>query len=449
MSYDFDLFVIGAGSGGVRAARFAAGYGARVAVAESRYLGGTCVNVGCVPKKIMWYAAQLVHALDDAPSYGFRLDYFGFDWHTLKNARDSFVQSINTWYRGYLAEAGVALIEGFGRFIDARSVMVGDQHYSADHLVIATGGRPRVPQLPGTQFGITSDGFFALNTCPQRVAIVGSGYIAVELAGMLHALGAEVTLLLRKDQVLRSFDSLLREQLMAQLREDGIHILPHTQINAVARLAKGTLSLHCEGRRDTLEVDTLLWAIGRDPNTDTINLAAAGVATNPNGTIPTDAYQNTNIAGIYAIGDVTEHFHLTPVAIAAGRRLADRLFAQQPDRYLPYTNIPSVVFSHPPIATIGLTEEEARHQYGTAVRIYQTRFRSMYHAFTPRQPQTAMKLVCLGPEEKIIGCHLIGEGADEILQGFAVAIRMGATKRDFDDTVAIHPTSAEELVTMR
>ncbi|MBE2294052.1 MAG: glutathione-disulfide reductase [Phycisphaerales bacterium] len=449
MTQHYDLIVIGGGSGGLSVAERAARHGARCALIEVGRLGGTCVNVGCVPKKIMWYAAQLAHALDDAPSYGFRLDYFGFDWHTLKNARDSFVQDINTWYRGYLAEAGVELIEGFGHFTDARTLVVGDQHYSADHLVIATGGRPRVPQLPGAQFGITSDGFFELNACPQRVAIAGSGYIAVELAGMLHALGAEVTLLLRKDQVLRPFDALLREQLMERLREDGIHILTHTQVNAVARMAKGTLNLHCTGRGDTLEVDTLLWAIGRDPNTDSINLAAAGVVTNPDGSIPTDPYQNTNIAGIYAIGDVTERFHLTPVAIAAGRRLADRLFAQQPDRYLPYENIPSVVFSHPPIATIGLTEEEARHQYGTAVRIYQTRFRPMYHAFTPRQPQTAMKLVCLGPEEKIIGCHLIGEGADEILQGFAVAIRMGATKRDFDDTVAIHPTSAEELVTMR
>ena len=449
MTQHYDLIVIGGGSGGLSVAERAARHGARCALIEADRLGGTCVNVGCVPKKIMWYAAHLAHALDDAPGYGFRLDYFDFDWQALKTARDAFVRNINEGYLGYLAEAGVELIRGFGRFADARTLTVGGERYSADHLVIATGGRPRVPQVPGAQFGITSDGFFELNACPRRVTIAGSGYIAVELAGMLHALGAEVTLLLRKDHVLRSFDAMLREQLMERLREDGIKVLTRTQVSAVARLAKGALSLHCDGRRETLEADALLWAIGREPNTDTLDLAAAGLTAKPDGAIPTDPYQNTNIAGIYAIGDVTEHFHLTPVAIAAGRRLADRLFGHQPERRLPYENIPSVVFSHPPIGTVGLTEEEARREHGAAVRVYQTRFRPMYHAFTHRQPPTVMKLVCVGPEEKIVGCHLIGESADEMLQGFAVAIRMGATKRDFDDTVAIHPTSAEELVTMR
>lgn len=278
---------------------------------------------------------------------------------------------------------------------------------------------------------------------------MGSGYIAVELAGMLQALGAEVSLLVRRDQVLRSFDAMLREQLMERLREDGIRVMTRTQVRAVARLATGALSLHCEGADPVPNVNVVLWAIGRQPNTAALELAAAGVTLNPDGFIPTDPYQNTNVPGVYAIGDVTERFHLTPVAIAAGRRLADRLFGNQPERRLPYENIPTVVFSHPPIGTVGLTEEDARRQYGDATRIYQTRFRSMYHAFTTRQPPTVMKLVCVGPEEKIVGCHLIGQGADEILQGFAVAIRMGATKRDFDDTVAIHPTSAEELVTMR
>ncbi|MDS4059239.1 MAG: glutathione-disulfide reductase, partial [Candidatus Contendobacter sp.] len=403
----------------------------------------------CVPKKVMWHAAHLAHALDDAPGYGFRLDYFGFDWQKLKTARDRFVNNLNEWYLGYLAEAGVTLIRGLARFVDAHTLMVGGERCRADHIVIATGGRPQTPNLPGAQFGITSDGFFELNACPARVAIVGSGYIAMELAGMLQALGAEVTLLVRKDQVLRSFDAMLREQLMARLREDGIHVMTRTQVRAVARLASGELSLHCEGADPVPNVNVVLWAIGRQPNTDALELAAAGVMLNPDGSIPTDPYQNTNVPGIYAIGDVTERFHLTPVAIAAGRRLADRLFGDQPERRLPYENIPTVVFSHPPIGTVGLTEEEARRQYGDAVRIYQTRFRPIYHAFTTRQPPTVMKLVCVGPEEKIVGCHLIGQGADEILQGFAVAIRMGATKRDFDDTVAIHPTSAEELVTLR
>ncbi|MDS4028570.1 MAG: glutathione-disulfide reductase [Candidatus Contendobacter sp.] len=449
MAQQYDLIAIGGGSGGLSVVERAARHGARCALIEAARLGGTCVNVGCVPKKVMWHAAHLAHALDDAPGYGFRLDYFGFDWQKLKTARDRFVNNLNEWYLGYLAEAGVTLIRGLARFVDAHTLMVGGERYRADHIVIATGGRPQTPNLPGAQFGITSDGFFELNACPARVAIVGSGYIAMELAGMLQALGAEVTLLVRKDQVLRSFDAMLREQLMARLREDGIHVMTRTQVRAVARLASGELSLHCEGADPVPNVNVVLWAIGRQPNTDALELAAAGVMLNPDGSIPTDPYQNTNVPGIYAIGDVTERFHLTPVAIAAGRRLADRLFGDQPERRLPYENIPTVVFSHPPIGTVGLTEEEARRQYGDAVRIYQTRFRPIYHAFTTRQPPTVMKLVCVGPEEKIVGCHLIGQGADEILQGFAVAIRMGATKRDFDDTVAIHPTSAEELVTLR
>jgi glutathione reductase (NADPH) len=449
MPQHYDLIAIGGGSGGLSVVERAVRYGARCALIEAARLGGTCVNVGCVPKKVMWHAAHLAHALDDAPGYGFRLDYFDFDWQRLKTARDRYVSGINEWYLGYLAEAGVTLIRGFARFLDAHTLMVGNERYGADHIVIATGGRPQLPNLPGAQFGITSDGFFELDACPARVAIVGSGYIAVELAGVLQALGAEVTLLVRKDRVLRAFDAMLRDQLMERLREDGIRVMTHTEVRAVARLASGALSLRCEGMEHTLDVNALLWAIGREPNTAALELATAGVTLNPDGSIPTDPYQNTNIPGVYAIGDVTERFHLTPVAIAAGRRLADRLFGDQPERRLPYENIPTVVFSHPPIGTVGLTEEDARRQYGDAVRIYQTRFRSMYHAFTTRQPPTVMKLVCIGPEEKIVGCHLIGQGADEILQGFAVAIRMGATKRDFDDTVAIHPTSAEELVTMR
>lgn len=449
MAKHYDLIAIGGGSGGLSAAEQAASYGARCAVIETGRLGGVCVNVGCVPKKIMWYAAHLAHALDDAPSYGFKLDYFDFDWQKLKVARNTFIRQLNEHYLSYLCRAGVELIRGFARWVDARTLEVNSEYYSADHIVIATGSRPQMPELPGAEFGVTSDDFFELNNCPPRVAIVGSGYIAVELAGMFHTLGAEVTLLVRKDQVLRSFDAMLREQLMARLREDGITVLTQTQVRAVARRVSGSLSLHCDGQANVLNVDTLLWAIGRDPNTDALNLPAAGVVMNPNGSIPTDPFQNTNIPGIYAIGDVTEHFHLTPVAIAAGRRLADRLFGGQTDRRLLYENIPTVVFSHPPIGAVGLTEEEARRTYGGAVKIYQTQFRPLYHAFTTRPIQTAMKLVCVGPEEKIIGCHLIGDGADEMLQGFAVAIRMGATKRDFDDTVAIHPTSAEELVTMR
>jgi len=445
----YDLIAIGGGSGGLSVAERAARYGARCAVAESGRLGGTCVNVGCVPKKIMWYGASLAHSLDDAPGYGFRLERRGFDWQALKDARDAYIRRINDWYISYLADSQVDLLRGCARFADAHTLEVNSERYSADHIVIATGGRPSVPDLPGAELGITSDGFFELEECPQRVAVVGSGYIAVELAGMFQALGADVTLLLRGELLLRPFDAMLRENLMAQMVNDGVAILPNTRIKAVARLADGSLRVRCDGRSEDLHVDVLLWAVGREPLTRDLNLEAAGVVLRQDGAIPTDAFQNTNIPGIYAIGDITDRFPLTPVAIGAGRRLADRLFNNQPDRRLVYENIPTVVFSHPPIGTVGLTEAEARETHGHAVKIYQTRFTSMYHAFTEHKVETAMKLVCVGTQEQIVGCHIIGPNADEMLQGFAVAIRMGATKRDFDDTVAIHPTSAEELVTMR
>lgn len=449
MARHYDLIAIGGGSGGLSVAERAARYGAKCAVVEMDRLGGTCVNLGCVPKKVMWYGASLAHVLNDASDYGFRLQRGGFDWKTLKIARDKYVQGINDWYHTYLADSDIDLIRGGGRFRDGHTIEVNGEPYTADHLVIATGGRPSVPDLPGAELGITSDGFFDLEECPRRVAVIGSGYIAVELAGMLNALGAEVTLLLRKELLLRPFDAMLRDTLMEQMLEDGINILSSTQVQILERLEDGSLHIQCSGTNEALHVDTLIWAIGREPLTKELNLVAAGVTVNQDGTIPTDEFQNTNVQGIYAIGDITGHYPLTPVAITAGRRLADRLFGNQPERKLDYQNIPTVVFSHPPIGTVGLTEEEARASHGESVKIYQTRFTPMYHAFTRHKPQTAMKLVCVGAQEKIVGCHLIGLGADEMLQGFAVTIRMGATKRDFDETVAIHPTSAEELVTMR
>lgn len=449
MARHYDLIAIGGGSGGLSVAERAARYGARCAVVEMDRLGGTCVNLGCVPKKVMWYGAGLAHALNDASDYGFGLQRKGFDWKALKTARDEYVHGINDWYHTYLADSDVDLLSGRGRFKDRHTIEVNGERYTADHIVIATGGRPSVPDLPGAQLGIISDGFFDLEACPPRVAVVGSGYIAVELAGMLNALGAEVTLLLRKELLLRTFDAMLRDTLMEQMLEDGINILSSTQVQGLERLEDGTLHITCSGANEALHVDTLIWAIGREPLTRELNLAAAGVTVHQDGTIPTDEFQNTSAPAIYAIGDITGHYPLTPVAIAAGRRLADRLFGNQPERRLDYQNIPTVVFTHPPIATVGLTEEEARAGHGDAVKIYQTRFTPMYHAFTRHKPKTAMKLVCVGAQEKIVGCHLIGLGSDEMLQGFAVAIRMGATKRDFDDTVAIHPTSAEELVTMR
>jgi len=448
MSTHYDLIAIGAGSGGLSVAERAASYGARCAVVEKDRLGGTCVNVGCVPKKIMWFGASLAHTLDDAGGYGFKLEQHGLDWQALKAAREEYIQNINDWYVDYLADAKVDLLRGSARFVDARTLNVDGTRISAEHIVIATGGRPRMPALPGAEWGIASDGFFALDACPRRVAVIGGGYIGVELAGMFNALGAETIVLVRGTTLLRGFDSLLQETLVEQMRNDGIRLLTRSEVSAVTRLDDGTLRLQCTDGK-SLEVDTLLWAIGREHATQELDLTKAGVPLDADGAIVTDEFQNTPVPGIYAIGDITGRFPLTPVAVAAGRRLADRLFNNQPERRLRYEDIPTVVFSHPPIGTVGLTETAARQQYGEAVKIYQTRFTPMYHAFTPHKRLTAMKLVCVGAQEKIVGCHLIGQGVDEMLQGFAVAVRLGATKRDFDDTVAIHPTSAEELVTLR
>jgi glutathione reductase (NADPH) len=449
MTQHYDLIAIGGGSGGLSVAERAARHGARCAVVEKGPLGGTCVNAGCVPKKVMWFGAGIAHTLREAGSYGFRVDGTHFDWPALKAARDEYVHGINHWYHTYLADSDIAEIAGTARFIDHRSLEVDGKAYSADHIVIATGGAPQLPDTPGAELGITSDGFFRLERLPRRVAVVGSGYIAVELAGMLNALGADVTMLLRREHLLRTFDATLRENLTEEMLGDGIDILARTRVEGLVRDDHGSLCILCENDQRLEGFDELIWAIGRRPLTRDLNLEAAGVPVDEDGYIRTDKYQQTAVQGIYAIGDVTGRAQLTPVAIAAGRRLADRLFGGMQDRHLPYENIPTVVFSHPPIGTVGLTESEARDIHGDAVKVYQTRFTAMYNALTERKQKTAMKLVTVGAQEKVVGCHVIGPGADEMLQGFAVAVRMGATKSDLDDTVAIHPTSAEELVTMR
>ncbi len=450
MNRQYDLIAIGAGSGGLSVAQRAAAHGARTAVVEKGALGGTCVNVGCVPKKVMWYGATVAAALRDAPDYGFEVENKGFDWGKLVARREAYIQGIHDWYQTYLADNKVDHIEGTARFVDTHTLEVAGRRYTAEHIVLSPGGRPQVPgEIPGAELGITSDGFFELTRQPREVAIVGSGYIAVELAGLLNALGSHVTLLLRKHQLLREFEPMLRETLMEEMQESGINIITNTSVSEVARDRRNGLRVSCKGGIVLEGLDTLVWAIGRVPNTEDLDLSAAGVRVDEKGFIPTDEWQNTNVAGIYAIGDVTGRAALTPVAIAAGRRLADRLFGGKPESRLDYENIPTVVFSHPPIGTIGLSEDEARKLHGDAVKIYQTRFTPMYHAFTTHKHVTAMKLICVGAEERIVGCHIIGLGADEMLQGFAVAITMGATKADFDRTIAIHPTSAEELVTMR
>jgi glutathione reductase (NADPH) len=437
---EFDYLVIGGGSGGLASARRAARYGKTTAVIEAGRLGGTCVNVGCVPKKVMWNAASLAEQMDDAQAYGFDVENRGLDWSALKKKRDAYVARLNGIYRRNLELDGVTEISGRARFVEPHVVEVGEARYRAEHILIATGGRPRVPGVPGAELGITSDGFFELEERPQRVAIVGSGYIAVEIAGVFQSLGSRVTMLTRSEFPLRVFDSMLREELADHLVSHGVSINSFGDIRSVERGEDGGIALTSTSGRRVGGFDCLLWATGRDPNVDELGLDAAGVQTGENGAITVDAYQNTNIDGVYALGDVTGKWELTPVAIAAGRKLADRLFGQQPEARLDYENIPTVVFSHPPIGTVGLTEDEANERWGhDAVKCYATRFVNLYYAMAEEKPHTAMKVVCAGAKEKVVGIHVIGLGADEMIQGFAVAVKMGATKADLDRTVAIHP----------
>ena len=448
MSEKYDVFVIGGGSGGVAHARRAAEYGAKVAVAEYGPLGGTCVNVGCVPKKVMWYAASTAHHIEHAADYGFNVAVDGHYWDIVKKRRDDYVKRLNGIYENLLDSSKVDYIAGSARFVDAHTVVVGDTEYTADRIVIATGGRPMVPDIPGAEHGITSDGFFELEDRPQTVIIAGSGYIAVELAGVFNGLGSDVGVVLRKDGVVRSFDAMLGAELMQAMREDGIRVETRVIPSALEKTDDGIL-FHAEDGRTFGPVDCVLWAIGREPNIEGLDLEKAGVESDDYGFIPVDDYQHTNVPNIFGLGDVTGRPALTPVAIAAGRRLADRLYGGMEGRHLDYQWIPTVIFSHPPMGTVGMTEAEAKEKFGDAVKVYSSSFTNMYYALGENKQRSAMKLVTVGEDERVVGCHVIGDGADEMLQGFAVAIRMGATKADFDDTVAIHPSNAEELVTMR
>lgn len=445
----YDLIVLGGGSGGLATAQRAAEYGAKVVLFEPARLGGTCVNVGCVPKKVMWNAAELAGAIANARYYGFDVSVAGHDWARLKQGRDAYVARLNDIYRRNLERRNIDVVPSKGSFAAPHEVVdESGARYSAPHILIATGGYPNVPQLPGAELGITSDGFFELESRPQRIAMVGSGYIAVELGGVLRALGSDITLFLRFDRVLRSFDTLLSDHLMTHMRDSGIEIVTGAVPTAVHGPSPLSLEL-ADGRRYG-EFDALIWAVGRSPNIGSLALENAGITPTSLGYVLVDEFQNTEVEGIYAVGDVTGRAELTPVAIAAGRRLADRIFDNRPDRRLSYDVIPTVVFSHPPIGTIGMSEAEALQRHpDEEVRVYKTEFVPMFHALTDEKPKTAMKLVVVGEDERVVGCHVIGPGADEMTQGFAVAITMGARKADFDNTIAIHPTSAEELVTMR
>jgi len=446
--HDYDLLVIGAGSGGLAHAQRAAEHGAKVAIVENGPLGGTCVNVGCVPKKVMWYAAHHAEAMHRAADYGFDVAVRSHDWRTLKERRDAYIERLNNIYGGNLERRGIALKRGTARFSDAHTVEVDGEPMTAGRIAIATGGLPKVPDIPGAELGFTSDGFFELEERPRRVLVIGSGYIAVELAGIFNGLGSEVTVAVRKHAILRDFDEELGARAMEIMAAEAVRFETGFVPVTATRSDKGIVVDAADGRRSG-PVDGVLWAIGREPEIRALDLGKARVETDAEGYVPVDEFQKTNVDHIFALGDVTGRVPLTPVAIAAGRRLADRLYGGMQGRHLDYHLVPTVVFTHPPIGTVGPTEAEARAEHGDAVRVYRSRFNPMLYALSERKVASTMKLVTVGEEERVIGCHMIGDGVDEILQGFAVAIRMGATKKDLDDTVAIHPTSAEELVTMR
>jgi len=445
----FDYICIGGGSGGIASANRAAKHGKNVAIIEAKAVGGTCVNVGCVPKKAMWYGAQVAEAINRySPEYGFDVTLNKFSWDGLVASRNAYIERIHASYDRILTANNVTLIKGFARFVDNNTVEVDGEQYTADHITIATGGRPIIPDIPGAQHGINSDGFFALKEQPKRAIVVGAGYIGVELAGVLDSLGTDTHLVVRGHTPLRHFDPLIHDTLADMIHAEGPTLHNHASVEKVERKDDNTLAVHLTND-EVLEADCLIWAIGREPATDVIAIENTDVELTEKGLVKVDKYQNTTAKNIYAVGDITGKAELTPVAVKAGRLLSERLFNGQEDAHMDYTTIPTVVFSHPPIGTIGLTEPEAIEQYGEdEIKVYTSSFASMYTAVTRHRQLTKMKLVCMGKDEKVVGLHGIGHGMDEILQGFGVAIKMGATKADFDACVAIHPTSAEEFVTM-
>ncbi|WP_318510492.1 glutathione-disulfide reductase [Photobacterium leiognathi] len=451
MAKHFDYICIGGGSGGIASANRAAMYGAKVALIEAKALGGTCVNVGCVPKKVMWHGAQIAEAMHlYAKDYGFNVDVKGFDWSKLVESREAYISRIHTSYDNVLGNNKVEVINGFAHFVDQKTVEVNGEHYTADHILIAVGGRPSIPAIQGAHYGIDSNGFFELKEQPKRAAIIGAGYIAVEIAGVLNALGTDTHLFVRKESPLRSFDPLIVDTLVEVMAAEGPSLHTHSVPKEVVKEKDGSITLYFENG-ESHNTDVLIWAIGREPTTDAINLAAAGVETNNRGFIKVDEYQQTNVPGIYCVGDIMEGgIELTPVAVKAGRQLSERLFNNKPDAKMDYKLVPTVVFSHPPIGTIGLTEAEAIEQYGEEnVKVYKSGFTAMYTAVTAHRQPCKMKLICAGDDEKVVGLHGIGFAVDEMIQGFGVAMKMGATKADFDSVVAIHPTGSEEFVTMR
>ena len=450
MVKEYDYIVIGGGSGGIASANRAAMHGAKVILFEGKEVGGTCVNVGCVPKKVMWYGAQVAETLHRyAGEYGFDVTLNKFDFATLKANRQAYIDRIHGSYERGFDSNGVERVYEYAKFVDSHIVEVAGERYTAPHILIATGGHALYPNIPGSEYGITSDGFFELDEVPKRTAVIGAGYIAVEVAGVLNALGSDTHLFVRKDRPLRTFDKDIIDVLVDEMAKSGPTLHTHANATEVVKNADDSLTISFDNG-ETITVDCLIWAIGRAANTSGFGLEKTGVELTERGNIYSDAFENTSVPGIYALGDVTGKLDLTPVAVKAGRQLSERLFNNKADAKLDYTDVATVVFSHPVIGSVGLTEEKAIAKYGAEnIKVYKSSFTPMYTALGDNRQPSTMKLVTLGEDEKIIGLHGIGYGVDEMIQGFSVAIKMGATKADFDNTVAIHPTGSEEFVTMR
>ena len=447
---EYDIIAIGGGSGGSATMNRAAMHGAKAAVIEGNIIGGTCVNVGCVPKKVMWYGAQVSETLKNyAADYGYTIGETSFDFKTLRKNREAYIERSRQAFSNNFNRNGIDYIEGYARFVDKNTVEVNGELIRAKHIVIATGSYAFVPNVPGSELGGTSDDVFAWEELPESVSIIGAGYIAVELAGVLHGLGVKTDLFVRKGGPLRGFDQGIVEVLVEEMKKNGQPLHTHKVPQKLEKLDNGDIQIHFEdGTTHTSQ--KVIWAVGRKANVHQLNLEAAGVALNERGFIQVDEYQNTTTPGIYALGDVSGEKELTPVAVKAGRILSERLFNGKTDAKMDYELIPTVVFSHPAIGSIGLSQEQAEAKYGAEnIKVYESNFAGMYSAITVHRQMTKLKLITLGEEEKIIGLHGIGEGVDEMIQGFAVALKMGATKADFDATVAIHPTASEEFVTMR
>ena len=450
MLKEYDYIVIGGGSGGIASANRAAMHGAKVILFEGKEVGGTCVNVGCVPKKVMWYGAQVAETLHRyAGEYGFDVTINKFDCATLKANGQAYIDRIHGSYERGFDSNGVERVYEYARFVEPHTVEVAGERYTAPHILIATGGHALYPNIPGSEYGITSDGFFELDEVPKRTAVIGAGYIAVEVAGVLNALGSDTHLFVRKDRPLRTFDKDIVDVLVDEMAKSGPTLHTHANATEVVKNADDSLTISFDNG-ETITVDCLIWAIGRAANTSGFGLEKTGVKLTEKGTIYSDEFENTSVPGIYALGDVTGKLDLTPVAVKAGRQLSERLFNNKADAKLDYTDVATVVFSHPVIGSVGLTEEKAIAKYGAEnIKVYKSSFTPMYTALGDNRQPSTMKLVTLGEDEKIIGLHGIGYGVDEMIQGFSVAIKMGATKADFDNTVAIHPTGSEEFVTMR